>query len=63
MKVILIAAALAAGVSGANACEFARSASAKVDNMTVASTMVDLSTPQTAIPSERVKDDSVELNG
>ena len=64
-KLILATAVLAMAASGANACDFARSASTKVDNMTVASTATTQSIIATelAAPTDRVKDDIVDRKG
>ena len=64
-RIILTAAALAMAASGASACEFMRSASTKVDNMTVASTATSQSVAtELAIPTDRrVKDDMVGQEG
>jgi len=65
-KLILATAVLAMAASGANACDFARSAAAKVDNMTVASTATTQSMAATELASptdRRVKDDVVDRNG
>jgi hypothetical protein len=63
-KLLLLATAFGLAVSGANACESERSASSKVDKMTVASTAQSVATPELAAPADRrVKDDRVEQEG
>lgn len=56
-RALLVGAVLGLSLAGANACEFQRSASGKVDNTTVASTTqsTPMSTASTAAPADHAK--------
>jgi hypothetical protein len=55
-KVLLLAAALGLTASAAGACEFMRSADAKVDSMTVASTAAQQPMSQPVAPARQPAD-------
>ncbi|MGI6856022.1 hypothetical protein [Mesorhizobium sp. 1B3] len=50
-RALLVAAALGLSLAGANACEFQRSASTKVDQTKVASTTHSMSKPMSTAPT------------